>query len=60
MKKYEKIMVSFYEAEASDTEAKIDKALAKMDRLLASIEDMKLDCDAEVYEQLCQIADMLK
>jgi len=35
------------------------KALKKLNRLTAKIEDMKWDCDAEVYEALLDIFDTL-
>lgn len=36
-----------------------DAALKKANRLIAAIDDMKYDCDGEVYETLLVIADIL-
>ena len=36
-----------------------EKALEKLGRLAGKIEDMKLDCDAEVYEAVLDIFDTL-
>lgn len=46
-------------AGVTEREDKIDEALRKVNRLTAAIEDMKLDCDSEVYEELLKIADIL-
>lgn len=42
-----------------ERDGKIDEALRKVNKLTAAIEDMKLDCDAEVYDTLLAIADIL-
>lgn len=47
------------QSELHEAEAVCNAALAKVNKLTAAIEDMKLDCDAEVYEELLKIADIL-
>lgn len=42
-----------------DAEGACDAALAKVNKLTAAIDDMKYDCDGEVYETLLVIADIL-
>lgn len=42
-----------------NAEGACDKALAMVNKLTDAIEDMKYDCDAEVYEELLKIADIL-
>lgn len=45
--------------EAVHYENKINKALRMTNKLVDAIENMKYDCDAEVYEKLLKIADVL-
>ena len=45
--------------ELHNAEGACNKALAKLNKLTAAIEDMKLDCDAEAYDALLEIADIL-
>lgn len=42
-----------------NAEGACDKALAKVNKLTDAIEDMRYDCDAEVYDKLLEIADIL-
>ena len=37
----------------------IAEAFRMVNKLLAGIEDMKLDCDGEIYDELCKVADVL-
>ncbi len=47
------------EMELHNAEGARDEALVKVNKLTSAIEDMKYDCDGEVYETLLAIADIL-
>jgi len=40
-------------------DGQINEALRKVNAIIGKIEDMKLDCEGEVYDELCKVADIL-